>query len=443
MHLIWENVIKNLILLWTGEYKGMDTGQESYELGKDVWQAICEATATSGKTIPSAYCARPPNPDTERTMCTADTWSFWTQYLGPVLLQQKFSKQKYYKHFVKLVRMIRVCLQFELSEDDVQDLRIGFESWVKEFEDIYYQHNPQRLATCTLTIHALVHIADSIEDSGPVWTSWAFPMERFCGRLQPAIKSRRHPDACIARYVFEDAQLTHAGLIHNITQELSLRKPRGSDIIGQLKHESYPTCVLLPPRRSGAGTVDSSHLTSIFKALATRFDVQLATIRRYIKPDSIEQWGKVRRVDGGDTMVAAGLAKTQGDSRDASFVRYETLVDKYARQRNALPVFEKRTFYGCLKHIFAVHVPPHPALRAESPSTVFLAAILPCQLDISPQASRLQSLDIHFYKNVSATLDVVDIVCVQCLVGRIPLEDGRSWAIIDRSGNLARAVFDE
>ncbi|KAG1790482.1 uncharacterized protein HD556DRAFT_1242180 [Suillus plorans] len=135
MHLIWENTVKNLILLWMGEFKGINTGCESYELGLEVWKAIGKATAASGGTLPSAYCARPPNPVTERSACTADSWSFWTQYLGPVLLRQKFSKAKYYKHFVKLVKILRVCLQFEHSAQDIEDLRVGFESWVKEFKE--------------------------------------------------------------------------------------------------------------------------------------------------------------------------------------------------------------------------------------------------------------------------------------------------------------------
>ena len=36
MHLLWENVIKNLILLWTGDFKGLDVGAEDYELNEDV-----------------------------------------------------------------------------------------------------------------------------------------------------------------------------------------------------------------------------------------------------------------------------------------------------------------------------------------------------------------------------------------------------------------------
>lgn len=42
---------------------------------------------------------------------------------------------------------------------------------------------------------------------GPVWAYWAFPMERFCGKLLRCIKSRRHPFANIDSYITAVAQL--------------------------------------------------------------------------------------------------------------------------------------------------------------------------------------------------------------------------------------------
>ena len=85
------------------------------------------------------------------------------------------------------------------------------------------------MSTCPVTIHALLHIADSIKTCGPVWCYWAFPMERYCNRLKPAIKSRRFPYAAIDRYVLEDAQLTQIKAIYNLVDELSL-KPKKSDL---------------------------------------------------------------------------------------------------------------------------------------------------------------------------------------------------------------------
>lgn len=90
---------------------------------------------------------------------------------------------------------------------------------------LYYQHDPARIATCPLTVHALLHIAPSIKFSGPVWCYWAFPMERFCGSIQPGIRSRRHPWASMDRYVFEFAQLTQIKTVYNIGEVLALRDP--------------------------------------------------------------------------------------------------------------------------------------------------------------------------------------------------------------------------
>jgi hypothetical protein len=134
MHLIWENLIKNLVLLWTGEYKGLDEGHEEYHLSKKVWEAIGEACAASGSTIPGAYGARPPNVATDSYAWTADSRSFWTMYLGPILLKGRFKKPRYYEHFVRLVKLLNICLQFECTDADIENLRTGFATWVQDFE---------------------------------------------------------------------------------------------------------------------------------------------------------------------------------------------------------------------------------------------------------------------------------------------------------------------
>ena len=135
MHLIWENLIPNLISLWTGNFKGLDQGHESYHLPKAVWEAIGELTAGCGATVPSAFCSRPPNIAHDVSSCTADSWSFWALYLGPVLLRKRFSKSKYYDHFIELVKLLHICLQFELSRDDIRTLRAGFARWVEKYEE--------------------------------------------------------------------------------------------------------------------------------------------------------------------------------------------------------------------------------------------------------------------------------------------------------------------
>ncbi|KAI5898155.1 uncharacterized protein SCHCODRAFT_02684399 [Schizophyllum commune H4-8] len=226
MHLIFENLLPNLIKHWTGEFKGLDDGKEAYQFTQAIWEAIGLDTANAGQYYPSAYGPRVPNIALDRSNFSAEMASFWMSYIGPVVLKRRFSKPKYYKHFVDLVCLINKCLQFEITTDEIHEVREGFKEWVVAYERIYYQHDPRRLSACPLTIHALLHIADSIENMGPAWCYWAFPMERYCGALQPAIKSRRFPYASLDRFVVECAQLEQINAIYGTADEMALRAPR-------------------------------------------------------------------------------------------------------------------------------------------------------------------------------------------------------------------------
>ncbi|KAJ7017125.1 hypothetical protein C8F04DRAFT_1338084 [Mycena alexandri] len=439
MHLIWENLMKNLTLLWTGEFKGMDEGDGEYELTKALWEAIAASTASASDTIPSAYGSRIPNIAKDRPNVSAEMWSFWTLYLGPVLLRRKFRNVKYYRHFIKLVRLLNICLQFEITTDEIEEVRQGFISWVEVYESEYFQKKVDRLSLCPLTIHALLHIADGIVFCGPVWCYWAFPMERYCGSVQPGIRSRRFPWASIDRYVVEIAQLTQIKAVYNVAQELSLTAPRGLPQ-GSLEDPSYPTCILLPPRSSQRPAVNQ--IKSIAAALSTRSNTTMAQVNSALKDAIIEEWGKVRRIDSeaGDTMRSCSLGTAAEDSRDSTYVRYEMLVDKNARSRKKREDFELQTFYGQLTHIYRVHFSkPCPQLRTTSPTTYILAAIRSCILTDDDQDLANAGLDIHFYSR-TGSLDVIDITSVQSLIGRVEVPKS-DWAIIDRSGALARAQW--
>jgi hypothetical protein len=134
MHLIWENNVKNLILLWTTDYKGLDEGTGSYRLQKAIWEGIAASGAEAGSTIPSAYGPRIPNLDKDGQV-SAEMYSFWTLFIGPVLLRRRFTNEKYYKHFIQLVKLLCKCIEFEITTDEIEQLRVGFIKWVKDFEE--------------------------------------------------------------------------------------------------------------------------------------------------------------------------------------------------------------------------------------------------------------------------------------------------------------------
>ena len=76
-----------------------------------------------------------------------------------------------------------------------------------------------------MTVHALLHIADGIENAGPVWASWAFPMERFCGSLQNATRNQRFPWASMTNYLISILQVYQIKNTYNLADhELSLHR---------------------------------------------------------------------------------------------------------------------------------------------------------------------------------------------------------------------------
>jgi len=95
----------------------------------------------------------------------------------------------------------------------------------------------------TLTVHGLLHIADTIERISPVWAWWSFPIKRQCGHLQRQINSKRHPFANLDSYILLASQLKMVKLIYNITNEdLSLERPVVKKVALELRDECIRCC---------------------------------------------------------------------------------------------------------------------------------------------------------------------------------------------------------
>jgi hypothetical protein len=208
-----------------------------------------------------------------------------------------------------------------------------------------------------------------------------------------------------------------------------------------------PSYVLLPPCNEDC--IPRSLIQKIILCLATRFDLTTNDISPHLQTASLRQYGKVRRVDGGDVMSASSVVAMGDDRRDATFVRvsvgfllvivvswqcqYEMLVDRNARYARRPVVLDSQIFFGQLQHIFVVSLPASLPLRLQQRTTIILAAIRTCS------NLRMQSDNGMHYYSREGHLEVVDMECVQCLVGRV--KDGNEWAIVDRSEGCARPVF--
>jgi hypothetical protein len=134
MHLVFENLIPNLTLLWSGNFKGLNKDQP-FVFSKTVWEAIGATAVATQSTMPSSYGAPVPNIATDRSTFSTETWSQWALFVGPVVLNGCFPDQRHYDHFCDLVGLINLCLGFEFLKEDILKIREGFICWVEKYEE--------------------------------------------------------------------------------------------------------------------------------------------------------------------------------------------------------------------------------------------------------------------------------------------------------------------
>ena len=164
---------------------------------------------------------------------------------------------------------------------------------------------------------------------------------------------------------------------------------------------------------------------------------------------------KQATVANGDRVRAAdhqGHVEHDTDHRDATFVRvsdldpsqtptiqspspqYTLLRDIYEHIPSRKPVFRGTEYFGQLKKILIVELSPATIPSITQPKRVVLAIIGP------RETTNETSLRIPYYAEpTKVTPRAVDMNTVMCLVGRI--KDRGQWAIVDRSGDTARAEF--
>lgn len=133
----------------------------------------------------------------------------------------------------------------------------------------YYQYDHDRLPACPYTIHALLHIVEDIRNCGPVWTSWTFVMERYCGILQLSVKSKLHPWGSLTQRCLRVEQLRQLKARYNLWDKLAHYRPlKGA--VTQREHV-YEPCKLfrLPsnPTRPIDPTILSARIIDVVTCL--------------------------------------------------------------------------------------------------------------------------------------------------------------------------------
>lgn len=184
-------------------------------------------------------------------------------------------------------------------------------------------------------------------------------MERFCGYIQRAVRSRHYPWGEIDNYVMHRAQLRIISLRYNLGDHLNFSRRRTAE---HTRYHTYTDCKFkilyhfldlphatrhvdpdisfLQPKKTNAVLSHEERL-QIGKHLSTRwsvsaspasedhpalnrFDAKRETVLKYL-PLHATQWGKMRIGNDGDMIHAHRIVNRANDGRDATYVRVSRL----------------------------------------------------------------------------------------------------------------------
>jgi hypothetical protein len=135
MHILFENIIKQLLGMWDGSpvTRRGRSKQEPWVVSVADWDSISDDIVHSGKWIPTSIARNINVPLDNRSSWTAQTWSFFLMYLGPILLQGRLPNP-YYRHFVQLSAIARSLTRVVIPRTDVAALHRQLGEWVRSFE---------------------------------------------------------------------------------------------------------------------------------------------------------------------------------------------------------------------------------------------------------------------------------------------------------------------
>lgn len=134
MHLLFENLAPNLVLLWKGIYKNLDSSEDPYVLDEKVWETIGKETIGSIRTTPSSMVRAMPDIFLHATKYTAESWAFWITWLAPYLLEGRLPND-HYEHLLLLVDIIKAVTSLELEEDKLDLLEADVCRWHAQYEE--------------------------------------------------------------------------------------------------------------------------------------------------------------------------------------------------------------------------------------------------------------------------------------------------------------------
>jgi len=268
-------------------------------------------------------------------------------------------------------------MSYDLTEEEVltkfQDKCTG---WVMDYKQLYYQYKEERTSACTATVHTIIHLPTDLWNCGPVWTHWAFVMEREVQWCKAQIRdSRKEPFAHLSCKELHRKQIRTIMLRFDLENKLDIRKPVKGDRDSP-KGMTYDSCMyrpyvtfdqaqsaadddyeFVPPSKRTVQLVDDMREEVAQFVVANRDPVlpYISVLKAMccVPRDGVK-WGKM--TVNGERITASWAYSREKDQRQANYVRYHVLLPRQDIQQPTI-------HYGCLNKIWALQMTPIPDLE--------------------------------------------------------------------------------
>ena len=157
-------------------------------------------------------------------------------------------------------------------------------------------------------------------------------------------------------------------------------------------------------------------------------------IAKYL-PDKVEWWGKMRfRGDAECVRSCWAHESVRETHRDASFARFELMVDEYEDDPGR-PAWDKQTVcYGQVQSYIYVTLLAEPCLKTSSDSTGNLVLVKRCKMN-----GKDANLEPVWYQDMG-TIQAFNIATISCVIGQIKVSN--CWGIVDQSFGSHHVVMD-
>ena len=112
------------------------------------------------------------------------------------------------------------------------------------------------------------------------------------------------------------------------------------------------------------------------------------------------------------------------------------MVDQLAHYLRAEEELDQQSFYGQLRHIFQLDLPPRTIVnQGDDPRPLLLAMVY----EAPTTREETYQYPVVWYKGELSTSEVVDASTIACVVARV--KDNKRWWIVDRSSGTGGIEF--